>query len=61
MAEEKKKIIKEEKKVVEPQEPQKKEVKKKYFYGVGSRKEAKARVRIYKGAGAITVNDKKLE
>jgi small subunit ribosomal protein S9 len=41
--------------------PAKKESKKKYFYGVGGRKTAKARVRLYKGAGNITINKKKLE
>lgn len=29
-----------------------------YFYGLGRRKSATARVRLYKGNGAITINDK---
>lgn len=29
-----------------------------YFYGLGRRKAATARVRLYKGKGAITINDK---
>jgi small subunit ribosomal protein S9 len=32
-----------------------------YFYGTGRRKSAVARVRLYPGAGAHTVNDKPLE
>lgn len=30
----------------------------KYFYGLGRRKSATARARLYKGKGAITINDK---
>jgi small subunit ribosomal protein S9 len=29
-----------------------------YFYGLGRRKSATARVRLYKGKGTITINDK---
>jgi len=29
-----------------------------YFYGLGRRKSATARARLYKGKGAITINDK---
>lgn len=29
-----------------------------YFYGLGRRKSATARVRLYKGKGGITINDK---
>ena len=32
-----------------------------YFYGVGRRKEAVARVRLYPGSGAIVVNGKPVE
>jgi small subunit ribosomal protein S9 len=35
--------------------------KEKYFYGVGGRKESKARVRLYKGKGEIIINDRKVE
>lgn len=31
---------------------------KKYFYGLGRRKSATASARLYKGKGAITINDK---
>lgn len=34
---------------------------KKYFYGVGGRKTSKARVRLYKGKGELTINNKKAE
>ena len=30
----------------------------KYIYGLGRRKAATARVRLYKGTGEITINDK---
>lgn len=30
----------------------------KYFYGLGRRKSATARARLYKGKGAVTINDK---
>lgn len=30
----------------------------KYFYGLGRRKSATARARLYKGKGSITINDK---
>ena len=33
----------------------------KYFYGLGRRKGATARARLYKGSGKITVNDKPAE
>ena len=33
----------------------------KYFYGLGRRKSATARARLYKGSGKITVNDKPAE
>ena len=32
-----------------------------YFYGLGRRKSATARVRLYKGKGNITINDKPAE
>ena len=31
---------------------------KKYIYGLGRRKSATARARLYKGKGEITINDK---
>ncbi|MCB9819996.1 30S ribosomal protein S9 [Candidatus Nomurabacteria bacterium] len=34
---------------------------KKYTYGLGRRKEATARVRLYKGKGAVTINGKTAE
>jgi small subunit ribosomal protein S9 len=33
----------------------------KYIYGLGRRKSATARVRLYKGKGGITINDKPVE
>ena len=33
----------------------------KYIYGLGRRKSATARARLYKGKGIITINDKSLE
>ncbi|HTK39933.1 MAG TPA: 30S ribosomal protein S9 [Patescibacteria group bacterium] len=33
----------------------------KYFYGLGRRKSATARARLYKGKGTITINDKTAE
>ena len=33
----------------------------KYFYGLGRRKSATARARLYEGSGKITVNDKPAE
>ncbi|HBG81347.1 TPA: 30S ribosomal protein S9 [candidate division CPR2 bacterium] len=35
-----------------------KQAKKEYYYGLGRRKEAVARVRLYSGKGTITINDK---
>lgn len=34
---------------------------KKYFYGLGRRKSATARARLYKGSGKITINNKPAE
>ena len=62
----KKEIIKKDTKTLNNDQNTSKEIpneirKGKYFYGVGGRKTAKARVRIYKGKGEITINGKKAE
>ena len=46
----------------QPQQPQSQPAGQQYFEGVGRRKEATARARLYvNGNGAVLVNDKKLE
>ena len=40
---------------------EKKQVKKQYYYGLGRRKEAISKVRLYIGKGEFTINGKKIE
>lgn len=42
-------------------EDQKNNLKDKYIYSIGRRKEARAQVRLYKGSGKILINDKELK